>query len=310
MEDASSSTCRAAAFEWLRSQTDRAGDVLPRTLLEKGFPFREQRVRLLGPQGIFKPAQIRNYPLSITTTTKGPYTDAFSPDGTFLLYAYRGTDPSFHENRRLRDAMRDRIPLVYFHSTVPGQYLVIFPVFVVGDDPGRLMFTVAADDPLQLRRNSDDTDDTIRRGYITRQVRQRIHQRTFRDRVLAAYEERCSICRLRHVSLLDAAHIVADADDAGEPLVRNGLSLCKLHHAAYDKAYFGIRPDYQIEVRPDILEEQDGPMLLHGLKEIHRGRIRVPRRNRDRPETWRLEQRYEEFREAALSARAYRPGAP
>lgn len=295
-EDAHSASIRNAAFLWLRSRVDRDGDILRRTELEAGFLHQGEQVRLVGPQGIFKPAPLKYYPLSITTTTSGPYQDAFSPDGELLMYAYRGTNPQHHENIRLRDAMRDKVPLIYFHSTVPGHYLAIFPVFIVGDDPGRLTFTVAADDVLQLRQQADDVDDRIRRGYITRQVRQRIHQRTFRERVLAAYEEQCSICHLRHANLLDAAHIVPDADEAGEPIVSNGLSLCKLHHAAYDKQYFGIRPDYIIEVRPDILEENDGPMLKHGLKEIHSSDLILPRRKKDRPDPQRLEQRFQQYR--------------
>ncbi len=296
MEDAASSACRMAAFQWLRARTDaQSDDVLALQVLREGFPFNGQQVRLVGPQGIFKPAQIRHYPLTITTTSGGPYEDAFDPEGKYLLYRYRGTDPQHHENRGLRDAMRDRVPLIYFHSTVPGRYLAVWPVYIVHDDPGQLTFTVAVDDPLQLSHQSDDADDEIRRGYITRVVRQRIHQRTFRDRVLIAYREQCTVCRLRHTSLLDAAHIVADSDPEGEPLVSNGLSLCKLHHAAYDSSFFAIRPDYRVEVRRDIMEESDGPMLLHGLQEMNNVRIELPTKICDRPDPMRLEARYETF---------------
>ena len=31
----------------------------------------------------------------------------------------------------------------------------------------------------------------------------------------------------------------------------------------------GIRPDYQVEVHPRILEERGGPMLRHGLQGMH-----------------------------------------
>ena len=96
--------------------------------------------------------------------------------------------------------------------------------------------------------------------------------------------------------MLDAAHIIPDTDPEGEPIVKNGLSLCKLHHAAYDRSFFGIRPDFSIEVRGDILEESDGPMLKHGLQEIHNSLIQLPSRKLDRPDPVRLERRYEEFR--------------
>ena len=194
--------------------------------------------------------------------------------------------------------MTSRIPLIYFFSTVPGWYLAVFPVFVVGDDPDRLRFTVAADDLVNLDYERDDADDSIRRIYVTRQVRQRLHQRSFRDRVLRAYRERCSVCRLRHTRLLDAAHIVPDADEGGEPVVSNDLSLCKIHHAAFDGEYFGIRSNYRIVVKPDILEEKDGPMLRHGLQEINDRKIIVPRQPSKRPDPERLEQRFGSFAES------------
>lgn len=299
MEDPDSASCRAAAFSWLQGQQDTGEETLTRSSLVQGFPYGESVVRLVGPQGIFKPKEIKYYPLSITTTTKGPYKDSFDPTGNLILYSYRGTDPEFHENRRLRDAMRDRIPLIYFFSTIPGQYLAIFPVFIVGDDPKHLTFSVAADDMIQLSYERDDTDDVTRRTYITRQVRQRMHQRSFRDRVLRAYKEQCSICELRHSRLLDAAHIIPDKDEGGEPLVSNGLSLCKMHHAAYDGRYIGIRPDYKIIVRPDIMKEQDGPMLKHGLQEMDERHLILPRAIRDHPDPERLSRRFDEFAESA-----------
>lgn len=296
-EDPESFRYRMAAFEWLRVQTAACGDVLSRKMLERGFRLNGETVRLVGPQGIFKPAQIRHYPLSITTTTTGPYADTFEEGGDLLLYRYRGTDPNFHENRRLRDTMRDRIPLVYFHSTIPGRYLPIFPVYVVGDCPETLTFTIAADDLGTLSYERDDDAPAIRRGYVTRQVRQRIHQSTFRDRVLRAYQQSCSVCNLRHSPLLDAAHITPDSNELGEPVISNGISLCKLHHAAFDELMYAIDPDYRIEVRGDILDEKDGPMLRHGLQEIHGQRLRLPGRPADRPDRERLEVRYLAFKE-------------
>ena len=42
---------------------------------------------------------------------------------------------------------------------------------------------------------------------------------------------RQALCRLRHQELLDAAHITPDGDAEGEPVISNGVALCKLHHA-------------------------------------------------------------------------------
>jgi putative restriction endonuclease len=293
---------RRAAFDWLEHQIDVHGDVLPRDVLAQGFEWEGQRVPLLGPQGIFKP-RILDIPISITTIPSGPYDDGYTPDGK-LLYRYRGDDPQHRDNVGLREAMRLRIPLVYFYRLEKSKYMAVWPVFIVADQPSALSFKVEVDDSLSLSRSLLDpsleqavNDDACeaRRAYITAAVRQRVHQRSFRVRVLKAYQNQCAMCRLRHEQLLDAAHIIPDADPEGEPVVSNGLALCKLHHAAFDRQFLGIRPDYVVEVRKDILEETDGPMLVHGLQDLHQSRLWVPRQSSLQPAPGLLEKRYEEF---------------
>jgi putative restriction endonuclease len=289
---------RLAAFQWLRAQMDVHGEVLPRSILEAGFELDGRRVPLLGPQGIFKPA-LCEAPLSITTIP-GQYPDEMG--GGTLAYAYRGTDPAHPDNRGLRRAMQEQLPLAYFYRIQPGQYVAAFPVYIVGDHPERLSFDVQVDDVAQLVRPAEPLDmvsedrAAIRREYVTSIVRRRLHQQAFRARVIEAYRTRCAFCRLRHQELLDAAHITADVAETGEPVVSNGLSLCKLHHAAFDRHFLTVRPDYVIEVRRSILEEEDGPMLLHGLKGMHGIPIYVPREASLQPDRSRLEERYAAFR--------------
>jgi putative restriction endonuclease len=74
--------------------------------------------------------------------------------------------------------------------------------------------------------------------------------------------------------------------------------MCTLHHAAFDRLILGIRPDLVIEIRQDILDEHDGPMLRHGLQEVAGTRLIVPRVEQDRPRGEFLEERYEMFRKA------------
>lgn len=296
---------RLVAFEWLSKQTSLYEDVLPRDILAQGFEFEGTQIPLVSPQGIFKPKIIPEIPLSITTTPESPYEDSFSRDN-LLLYRYRGTDPKHRDNEGLRMAMMKGTPLVYFHGVVPGKYLAVWPVYIVGDLPEKLTFKVAADDASYLDRLAritqevgyiEDNPDS-RRSYITATVRQRLHQRTFRERVLKAYKEQCACCRLRHRELLDTAHIIADRDPQGLPIVKNGIALCKLHHAAFDKHFLGINPDYIIKVRDDIMEEEDGPMLLHGLKNLNDRKIILPTPRKLSPDPSLLEMRFADFKAA------------
>lgn len=295
---------RLAAFEWLADQVDIHGDVLPRTLLLQGFEYKGQRITLISQQGIFKPRVFKKIPISITTTIAGPYDDSFDEDG-LLQYRYRGRDPKHPDNSGLRLAMQHRVPLVYFHAVFKGKYLAVWPVYIVGDNPSAFTFTVAVDDVMFVNkitredrenlRVADSSKDESRRVYITAALRQRLHQRSFREKVLRAYRDQCAFCRLKHHELLDAAHIIPDSEPGGDPIVTNGMALCKLHHAAFDKYFLGVRPDYTIEVRDDVLDEQDGPMLLHGLQGLHQRRIVVPARMAQRPDPELLQRRYIRF---------------
>jgi putative restriction endonuclease len=296
---------RSAAFAFLNDQTARLGEVLPWMVLRDEFVFRGERVPLVSMQGIFKPAVLADIPLTIRTAPEEddkprPYDDAMDSAGR-LLYRYRGTDPRHPENVGLSLAMQRQVPLIYLFGVSKGRYMPVWPAFIVANDPGALTVTISIDSR-EVSAAPPEPGALVtaepRRSYVTRITMQRVHQRAFSARVLAAYQNRCAMCRLAHPELLDAAHILPDGHPRGEPVIRNGLALCKLHHAAFDSHILGVRPDRIIEVRADILEEVDGPMLRHGLQEMGGRELSVPRSESSKPERERLEERYEMFRRA------------
>ncbi|MCY7317558.1 MAG: HNH endonuclease, partial [Ramlibacter sp.] len=132
-----------------------------------------------------------------------------------------------------------------------------------------------------------------------RLVKQRLHQASFRDAVMAAYKGRCAISGMPESMLLDAAHIIMDNDEAlGQPVVQNGIPLSKIHHAAFDAHLIGVDPDFRVHVSERLLVQQDGP-LLESMKRLHKGMLLLPARAQDRPDRDRLALRYELFRAAA-----------
>jgi putative restriction endonuclease len=289
---------RLHAFDRLAQLSDGWGDPLPWQPLAEGFEFRGRRVTLLGARGIWKPAAM-SLPISITTSHRDPYGDLAGDDG-LLRYRYFGDDISHSDNAGLRSCMDQGRPLIYFRGVEKGWYSPVWPMLLIGDDPLSLTFIGACDDVERLSPGAAPSAiDVARRQYVTRAALVRLHQAGFRRRVLTAYRESCTVCRLHHPELLDAAHILPDRHERGEPLVSNGLAMCKIHHAAFDANIMGIRPDHIVEVRADILTEVDGPMLRHGLQQLHGEKIVVPRQRGDVPDTDRLEARYEEFRAAS-----------
>ena len=259
------------------------------------FVFEGETIRLIVQPGIRKPAHL-SAALTIRTTytapgADAPYEDEFGEDGT-LRYKWRGTDPNHADNRALREAMVRRLPLAYFYAVARGVYQAIYPVFLVNEDPMRHEFAI---DVIDAPTGVSVLDVALDRRYAHRLTRHRLHQAVFRPLVLRAYEHRCALCRLGHLPLLDAAHILPDVHEHGDPVVPNGLTMCKIHHAAYDVNIIGIRPDGVVDVRPDVLAEIDGPMLRHGLQEMHGSVMFLPRHRRDQPDPARLEERYEQF---------------
>jgi putative restriction endonuclease len=291
---------RMAVFDHLAALAERHGEVLPRRALQAGLAYDGEQIRLIGPQGIFKPRRFQ-LPLSITTVPPVPGREPPYPDrteGDRLRYAYRGTNPQHRDNVGLRWAMQKGTPLVYFLGVVPGQYLATWPVHIVADEPGNLTFTVSLDATTIGGETVLAGEDPARRYAVT-SVRHRLHQRVFRERVLAAYRKACAMCRLRHAELLDAAHILEDTDERSTTAVSNGIALCKLHHAAFDHHIIGVHPQHLlVEVRRDILAEVDGPMLRHGLQGLEGQRLEVPRQQALGPDAAFLAERYDRFRAA------------
>jgi putative restriction endonuclease len=298
LEEQLSRLVRQEAMSWL----DRRPTELVDYAWLAGFVFEGQRLPLMDRQrGIRKPAAM-TAALSMRTvfTPPGrtpPYADATGEDG-LIRYKYRGDDPEHPENRALRRAYHDGLPLIWFVGVAERLYEPIYPVWIAADEPERLQFAIALDEGQRLMAAGSAVTPEQRR-YVERINKARLHQPMFRARVLDAYASRCAVCALRHGELLDAAHIIADGKPHGDPVVPNGLSMCKIHHAAFDRNILGIRPDLKISIRRDVLEEIDGPMLRHGLQDMHGREVMViPRARHAQPDKLRLEERFAEFQAA------------
>ena len=294
---------RLAAFRRLGELEAAFGEAIPARALRQGFSFEGGWVPLTGTPGIWQPSQLEA-PVSIRTAAHDPYADELGPDG--LSYAYiapknmtpeRARDHA--HNRGLREVMQHQLPLAYFHAVSRAEYQAFWPTWIVGDDRASMRFEVAIADHEVLEAHELVTlPEAGQLRYANRLAKVRLHQRHFRHQVLTAYRTTCAVCRLKnHRALLDAAHIREDSA-GGAPVVSNGLSLCKIHHAAYDANVVGITPKYVIEINERVLNEVDGPMLRHGLQERHGETLHLPHRAADRPDPELLEERFEAFRAA------------
>jgi putative restriction endonuclease len=293
---------RAAALAWIDGITLSGTVPVTREQLANDFIIAGQRFPLVDRgRGIRKPVGWRAA-LSITTAAPRsgqprPYADEEGPDGLHR-YKLRRDQRGTAENEGLRTAMRDQLPLIWLYGIKPGIFTAISPVYLTAEETDLDQFVLALTED-QRRVQPGSPVEAVLRRYLITETKRRLHQPVFASQVMLAYETKCAVCTLAHRELLDAAHIVPDSDPQGLPVIENGLALCKIHHAAYDRNILGIRPDYVVEIRQRLLDEIDGPMLRYGLQGHHGERLRqLPRIRAEQPDPDRLEQRYVEFRAA------------
>ena len=306
-EGDSDALIRAAAFSHVR-RLSAIQDHLTSSHLRAGFTYDGERIPLINPQrGIFKPRRMQ-FLLSIRTVYPRPgakvwYDDQrnvhqqlFDSDAT-VDYAFMGQDPEAADNRWLREALENQTLIIYVLGISPGCYQAELPANIFGWDPNALKVRVAfssADQPSLVPPESE-----IERRYALRSVKQRLHQAWFREAVISAYNGRCALSNLPEQRLLDAAHIISDADEKlGQPVDSNGIPLSKIHHAAFDAHLIGIDPDFRIHVADRLMVQNDGP-LLESLKRLQGQHLHLPERSKDRPDRDRLAARFDFFKMAA-----------
>lgn len=295
--DALDGAIRLTLFTFLGNLQREYPDGIPSAKIIE-FSFNGERIRPLDPRkGIRK---IKELSAALAFRTKyvrsveqAPYDDHVGADG-LLRYKWQGENGQHSDNRAMREAMVSKRPLAYFLGVGEGLYDAIFPVYVVAEEQEKQQFVVSFEYPLDAISNGATT--AFARRYAHRSVQARLHQPLFRRRVLDAYRHACAVCRLAEQKLLDAAHIIGDTEVGGDPVIQNGMSLCKIHHAAFDQYIIGIRPhDLVVQVHPDVMLKHGGAMLEHGLKATRGQRLATPQNSSDWPDPDRLERRYRAF---------------
>lgn len=119
-------------------------------------------------------------------------------------------------------------------------------------------------------------------GMIVRKFR----AHDFRSRVLSAYGQQCAVCGVQ-LGLIDAAHIIPVAEPASTDETANGIALCKLHHAAFDRNLISVDQRYRVEVSNTQLSQLTEANLIGGLRQFQknlRDAIILPADRRDYPD--------------------------
>ena len=302
---------REAALKWLEAARYQYPDgVIPYSATKIQLPEmvdgQDTLAALDRRRGIRKPGK-GGACLSLKTSAKDIYDDHFDKAAGIIRYKYEGKEDDHDNanNRSIRLAREHQLPVLYFHTIGTGKYLVDV-VRVAGEDKQGVTLEIMDPDKLVfmngVRRTivdeANNPNKTIERHVYAEKQIARVGQAKFRQRVMQVYRTQCAVCNFKEERLLEAAHIIPHAQK-GRPELPNGLSLCKIHHGAYDLHILGIDSEYTVHINSDMLEDEDGPMLKHGFQKLNDRKILLPHYKKNRPNQNNLAIRFEQFKNAS-----------
>ena len=199
---------REALFVYMDGLVNRYPDGVPASELQRTFAFNKFRFRPLQQTGIFKPSLLgrEGAALVLNSSIDGPYQDVHDTESGFLTYKYQGGygDEDNHFNQSLRQAIAQRLPVLYLCGVATNLYLPLYPAYVIADDRASLSVNIQVAERTMVVQ-ADDTEGLMQsiRAYSTTRAKRRLHQAGFRKIVMKAYATTCAMCRLKLCDLLD-----------------------------------------------------------------------------------------------------------
>ena len=252
----------------LRTQLARIrelyGQIVPSAELQgeiKGFGSQK---------GIYKPAG-SVHALWIRQTAKGIYPDKDlepRPDGSWTYrYSPEGRDGkadlTLDTNRALMRSIDDRVPVGVFRQATDIDGRTAYEVL------GLAMVESYDGEHFILRGEGIDVEvppvpetiiptfEPFEGGPVTVTGQTRVlRERRFGVVIRQLYHERCSLCNLgfrvkgRPIAV-EAAHIIPVEERGRIADVRNGILLCRNHHALFDQSAWTMDEDLRVRVAPD-----------------------------------------------------------
>ncbi len=254
----------------------------------------EYRIQVTGvPQNIFQPV----------SGDKTLILGWWASDEIFAGFDYRrhsslfGSSPSFQVGHAaLQAAVTNRVAA---HRKDTGELVIAFQPDFIGayaqnlealHDTGAVPAEAALLDRIAAAPQGVSEDEITAgvaqpRRYAVTETRRALRALDFSARVLSAYEQRCAICGVQ-LKLLEGAHILPVQMPESTDETSNGISLCALHHRAYDRGLITFGPDYAIQVSKKKMEELQAAGLAGGFQRFRdnlREIISVPAKQASRP---------------------------
>lgn len=291
-----------AAFEKIKELESIYGDSIPSVAIRNGFDIDGENIRLENQVvGIFKPRQMKQGALSIKTTMSRDgdaniYNDQLVDSG-YYKYSLQEGDPYGVNNKYLWQSLESKMPFIYFHAVAPAVYKALWPCFIKNIFPEERHALVALGPTVNdqyIDSYYRDLDD-IESRYLVRESKVRLHQASFREAVMSAYNRSCAVTGLSVEKLIEAAHIIPDSEIGKHQSVTNGIALNRIHHKAYDSNLIGIDPDLRIHVGKELIEIRENRFIKDCVLRFDNKQLNSPSNPKYAPNKDYLARRFEKF---------------
>jgi putative restriction endonuclease len=133
-------------------------------------------------------------------------------------------------------------------------------------------------------QNADGEFDTSE-GVLTITHARQKRDPNFRRKVYDAYNNKCAMCGIG-LELIEAAHIVPHSHELGTDEIDNGISLCALHHTAYDRSLIYFDDKLEILINESKMEYLEKVGLDSGIRKFEKlafDKIQLPDNHTLRP---------------------------
>ena len=275
-----SKTEKELRWEIFRALLPYYGKIVTPDFLRKtsDFIYGIERVHPL-IEGIYKP-KWSDYALSIASMKVNPYADklTYLDDGRWTIkYSAKAGGPEVASNKGLFNCMMNKEPVIVLEqisnkTSRQGTRYRLMGLGLINDyDPANDMFNIHHVDYSTLEQVSNGADDeifiaTAIRSFILEeftpfvaeekaiyQVATQKRIKAFKDVVLDQYDYKCAVTGVKYhsenLTEAQAAHIISkNVKGSDDP--RNGITLSRTAHWAFDVGLFTISDQYEVVVHP------------------------------------------------------------
>jgi putative restriction endonuclease len=150
-------------------------------------------------------------------------------------------------------------------------------------DDNDLLELVSQSDSLNSQNLDGEVD--FAEGHLTITHTRYKRDPRFKSIVYDAYNNKCAMCSIG-LELIEAAHIVPHSHEKGTDEIGNGISLCALHHTAYDRSLIYFDTEFNILINTTKMEYLEKVGLDSGFRKFQAlafDKIQLPTNHTLRP---------------------------